>query len=85
MTRQTTADDGVLPFDKSDLHEGMGTIERIVALSGYTDKSRNITNEGLCNRCGYDRGIYHSHTEVDSQSIECRECGALLAGWGHDQ
>ena len=78
MADQIEADDEVLPFDNSDLHEGMGPIERIVGLCGHTD-APGVSSDGRCKWCGYDRATYQSHTEVESWSITCRECDAELA------
>jgi hypothetical protein len=79
MAQQSAHPDGeVLPFDKSDVVNAVGSVERIVALSGYTDEEG--VYRGRCNYCGYDRGTYKSHTEVAAWSLTCRECGAVIGG-----
>jgi hypothetical protein len=73
-----TRSDEVLPFDQSDLHEGMGSVEKIVALSDYTDADG--VSGGRCNYCGYDRGTYKTHTEVAVWSLTCRQCETVIGG-----
>lgn len=80
MSSQTADGDEVLPFDNSDVREGVGRVERIVALSGYT-AARWVTDDGRCGRCGYDRGDHVTHTEVEAGSVECRNCGHVVHRW----
>lgn len=78
-----TATAGVLPFTTAgtNLHEGMGTIERIVSLGAY-NYAEGVTTAGLCVRCGYDRGMYFAHTEVDGFTVECDHCNHPIVSEG---
>lgn len=77
MSRSDDAGDGVLPFDQSDVVNGVGQIQRIVALSGYTDDAY-VSSDGRCQSCGYDRGVLISHTEVPEQKLLCDACEIVL-------
>mgnify|MGYP006926883217 CR=1 FL=1 len=80
MCEPDSAESGVLPFDQSDVVNGVGPIDSIVSLSGYTDKARNV-HEGVCNYCGYDRGTLKGHTEIAVRGLHCRNCEAKLGEW----
>lgn len=70
----------------NDIHEGMGKIKLLLDLPKYfksppkhiqsvIDSGRqNLTEDCLCARCGYDRGVYVSHTEVEGFEIRCHNC-----------
>jgi hypothetical protein len=76
MATSQQSDDGVLPFDKSDVRGGIGKIEKIVALSEHPDSDGVV--DGRCNWCGYDRGTLLRHTEVEGEQIQCRNCDCFL-------
>ena len=82
-------DDGRIGSD-NNIHEGIGTIKLLLDLPKYLKSppkhiqtvmdtnSQNLTQDCTCARCGYDRGIYLTHTEVEGFEIECRNCGTTI-------
>lgn len=85
----TDTEDGRIGSN-NDIHEGIGKIKLLLDLPKYLksppkhiqsviDTNRqNLTESLTCARCGYDRGIYISHTEVEGFEIECRNCGITI-------
>jgi len=78
-TRLDSQTGDVLPYDQSDVREGVGRVQQIRALSSHTECD-GVTDDGRCQFCGYDRGTYKSHTEVGGYVVECRQCDAHLGG-----
>lgn len=76
----------------NDIHEGIGTIHELVDIRGMVEGETKhaLTRlvscmdkwacaNGKCPSCGYDRAVFETHTEAESATLKCDNCGYILA------
>jgi len=75
-------------MSNNNIKEGIGSIKNLVDLeqfykekvgdSDYLNEINFYKDEYCCNRCGYDRGIEITHTEIQEAKVHCDNCETLL-------
>jgi hypothetical protein len=98
MTCFRIVDDGPTGVigDASDIHDSMGSVKLLVDLTTFPAGERfpfaveqfvgartvPLVDGVKCGVCGYDRGVYHAHTEHDVHTVHCRNCETTLFQMG---